>query len=72
MSQENVDVVRRLYDEFLSDPDRALNPAGLRFFGPDVEIVQSAVWKVRDRRVTACHVHMDPDEAFEAVSPGPS
>ena len=42
MSRENVDVVRRLYDQFLARPDRVFDPAIAQFFDPAVEIRQSA------------------------------
>jgi ketosteroid isomerase-like protein len=42
MSQENVEIVRQLYNEFLSKPNRMFDSAVLGFFDPDVEIRQSA------------------------------
>ena len=42
MSQEEVEIVRRLYDEFLAEPERVMDPAILQFFDPAVEIRQSA------------------------------
>jgi ketosteroid isomerase-like protein len=42
MSQENVEIVRRLYDEFLARPERVMDPAIVQFFDPAVEIRQSA------------------------------
>ena len=42
MSQENVKTITRLYDEFLSRPERVYDPAIFQFFDPAVEIRQSA------------------------------
>ena len=42
MSQENLDKIARLYDEFLSRPERVTDPAILQFFDPAVEVRQSA------------------------------
>src|ERR1041385_712362 len=42
MSQENVETIGRLYDEFLARADRVSDPALLQFFDPDVEIRQAA------------------------------
>jgi hypothetical protein len=42
MSQENLDRIARLYDEFLSRPERVADPAILQFFDPAVEVRQSA------------------------------
>ena len=42
MSQENVQTITRLYDEFLARPERVLDPAILEFFDPAVELRQSA------------------------------
>jgi ketosteroid isomerase-like protein len=41
MSQENVETVRRLYDEFLARPDRVMDPAILQFFDPAIQLHQS-------------------------------
>jgi ketosteroid isomerase-like protein len=41
MSQENLEIIRRLYEDFLSDPQRLASPETLRFFDPHVEIRQS-------------------------------
>lgn len=41
MSQENLEIIRRLYDDFLSDPRRLASPDLLVFFDPNVEIRQS-------------------------------
>ena len=41
MSQNNVEVVARLYDEFLSKPERVASPEQLPLFDPAVEIHQS-------------------------------
>ena len=42
MSQENVETIARLYDEFLARPERVSDPKVLQFFDPGVEIRQSA------------------------------
>ena len=42
MSQQNVETITRLYDEFLGRPDRAFDPAVLQFFDPAVEVRQTA------------------------------
>ena len=42
MSQENVETITRLYDEFLARPERVSDPGILQFFDPAVEIRQSA------------------------------
>jgi hypothetical protein len=42
MSQENVETITRLYDEFLARPERVSDPGLLQFFDPAVEIRQSA------------------------------
>ena len=42
MSRENLEIVGRLYDEFLARPDRVVDPGILEFFDPDVELRQSA------------------------------
>jgi ketosteroid isomerase-like protein len=42
MSRENVDTIRRLYDEFLARPERVSSPEILQFFDPGVEVRQSA------------------------------
>jgi ketosteroid isomerase-like protein len=42
MSQENVEAITRLYDEFLSRPERVFDPGILQFFDPAVELRQSA------------------------------
>ena len=41
MSQENVETIARLYDEFLARPDRLSSPELFGFFDPAVEIHQS-------------------------------
>jgi len=41
MSQENVETITRLYDEFLAKPERLASPELLAFFDPAVEIHQS-------------------------------
>jgi ketosteroid isomerase-like protein len=41
MSQENVDTIARLYDEFLGRPERVMDPAILEFFDPAVELRQT-------------------------------
>jgi ketosteroid isomerase-like protein len=41
MSQENVEIIARLYDEFLARPERLASPELLRFFDPAVEVRQS-------------------------------
>ena len=41
MSQENVETITRLYDEFLAKPERLVSPEQLAFFDPAVEIHQS-------------------------------
>ena len=42
MSQENVETITRLYDEFLARPERLTDLEVLQFFDPAVEIRQSA------------------------------
>ena len=42
MSQENVETITRLYDEFLSRPERVSDPGVLQFFDPAVELRQTA------------------------------
>jgi ketosteroid isomerase-like protein len=42
MSQENVETITRLYDDFLARPERVFDPAILQFFDPAVELRQSA------------------------------
>jgi ketosteroid isomerase-like protein len=42
MSQENVDTITRLYDEFLTRPERVSDPGILEFLDPAVELRQSA------------------------------
>lgn len=42
LSQENVEIVRRLYDEFFSNPERMFDPAAIKYFDPEIEIRQSA------------------------------
>ena len=42
MSQENVETITRLYDEFLARPERVSDPGIFQFFDPAVEIRQSA------------------------------
>jgi ketosteroid isomerase-like protein len=42
MSQENVETIARLYDEFLAKPERLTSPEQLAFYDPAVEIHQSA------------------------------
>jgi ketosteroid isomerase-like protein len=41
MSQENVDTIARLYDQFLARPERLTSPELLAFFDPAVEIHQA-------------------------------
>jgi hypothetical protein len=41
MSQENVETIARLYDEFLAKPERLASPEQLAFSDPAVEIHQS-------------------------------
>jgi len=41
MSQENVERITRLYDQFLAQPERLASPELLAFFDPAVEIHQS-------------------------------
>ena len=41
MSQENVETIARLYDEFLAKPERLTSGELLAFFDPAVEIHQS-------------------------------
>jgi ketosteroid isomerase-like protein len=41
MSQENVETVARLYDEFLAKPERLASAEQFAFFDPAVEIHQS-------------------------------
>ena len=41
MSQENVETIARLYDEFLAKPERLAGAELLAFFDPAVEIHQS-------------------------------
>ena len=41
MSQENVETIARLYDEFLAKPERLASPEMLAFFDPAVVIHQS-------------------------------
>ena len=41
MSQENVETIARLYDEFLARPERLAQPRAVAFFDPAVEIHQS-------------------------------
>ena len=41
MSQENVETIARLYDEFLARPERVMDPGILEFFDPAVELTQS-------------------------------
>ena len=41
MSQENVETIARLYDEFLAKPERLASPEQLAFFDPAVEMHQS-------------------------------
>lgn len=41
MSQENVETVSRLYDEFLAKPEQLAGPGLLGFFDPAVEVHQS-------------------------------
>jgi ketosteroid isomerase-like protein len=41
MSQENVEIVARLYDEFLAKPERVASREQLALFDPAVEIHQS-------------------------------
>ena len=42
MSQENVETITRLYDEFLARPERVSDPGQFQFFDPAVEIRQTA------------------------------
>ena len=42
MSQENVETITRLYDEFLARPERVSDPGLFQFFDPAVELRQSA------------------------------
>jgi ketosteroid isomerase-like protein len=42
MSQENVETITRLYDKFLSRPERVSDPGVLQFFDPAVEVRQTA------------------------------
>jgi ketosteroid isomerase-like protein len=42
MSQENVETIIRLYDEFFSRPERVSDPGLLQFFDPAIEFRQSA------------------------------
>ena len=42
MSQENVETITRLYDEFLARPERVSDPRLLQFFDPAVELRQTA------------------------------
>jgi hypothetical protein len=42
MSQENVEIIARLYENFLARPERLMSPEILEFFDPAVEIRQSA------------------------------
>jgi len=41
MSQENVETIARLYDEFLAKPGRVASREALAFFDPTVEVHQS-------------------------------
>ncbi len=41
MSQENVETIARLYDEFLAKPERLASPDQFAFFDPAVELHQS-------------------------------
>ncbi len=133
MSQENLEIVARLYDEFLAKPERLASREIHAFFDPKVEIHQSEsflgtqgtfhgyeglgragrevfdnfgeshyvprrladagervvatvefrgvgkesgvrvsetvahLWTLKDRRIIAWHVYMDPAEALEAA-----
>jgi ketosteroid isomerase-like protein len=135
MSQENVEIVARLYDEFLAKPERLASREIYAFFDPGVEIHQSEsffgtqgtfhgyeglgragrevfdtwsashyipkrladageqvvatvefrgvgkesgvrisetvahLWTLRDGRIIAWHLYMDPAEALEAAGP---
>jgi ketosteroid isomerase-like protein len=42
MSQENVETITRLYDEYLARPERVSDPGLFQFFDPAVELRQSA------------------------------
>jgi ketosteroid isomerase-like protein len=42
MSRENLELITRLYDEFLARPEQVSDPGLLQFFDPAVEIRQSA------------------------------
>ena len=44
MSRENVEIVARLYDEFLAKPERLTSRELLAFFHPAVEIHQSVAF----------------------------
>ena len=133
MSQENLEIIARLYDEFLAKPERLTSRDLLAFFHPAVEIHQSVailgtqgsfhgydglrrsgrevfetfseahyvpkrlvdagdqvvatvefraigkksgirinwtiahMWRLKDGRIIACHVYLDPFEALQAV-----
>ncbi len=41
MSEENVEIVARLYDEVLSRGRKGLTPESLEFFDPEIELRQS-------------------------------
>jgi hypothetical protein len=41
MSQENVETIAPLYDEFLAKPDRLTSPELVAFFDPAVEVHHS-------------------------------
>jgi ketosteroid isomerase-like protein len=42
VSQENVDTIAQLYEEFFASPERMLDVGVLRFFDPGVEVRQDA------------------------------
>jgi ketosteroid isomerase-like protein len=42
MSQENVETIARLYEEFLARPERVSDPEMLQFFDPGVELRQAS------------------------------
>jgi hypothetical protein len=50
MSQENVETIARLYDEFFAHPERVSDPGLFQFFDPAVEIRQSASFFPTGRR----------------------
>jgi ketosteroid isomerase-like protein len=42
VSQENVETITRIYDEFLARPERVSDPGILQFFDPAIEFRQTA------------------------------